>query len=152
MFDCYAPVIYRYALQHLGNRADAEDVTTRVFLRVAQAGPQTLDEASWRVLLFRTAREAITDAWRRQCRTGMLPPGWLGEEDEHDETAFVGITAERISSCFDQLDPTLRRVLQLRLLEGHSLADTAEALGMSEFKVQLLQHEVLRLAATIMGN
>jgi RNA polymerase sigma-70 factor (ECF subfamily) len=149
VFDRYAPVIYRYAFQHLGNRADAEDVTTQVFLQLAEAGLQPLDETTWRILLFRAARAAIADTWRRQYRKPSLPPGWLNEEDGPDEISSARLTAERISRCFDRLDPALRRVLQLRLLEGCSLAETALALGISEFKVQLLQHEALRLAATI---
>jgi RNA polymerase sigma-70 factor (ECF subfamily) len=149
IFDRYAPTIYCYAFRRLGNRPDAEDVTTRVFLRAAQAHPLTLNDATWRDLLFRFARAEVADTWRRQSTLRKLPPGWLDQEDDQDGTASDGITTEKIRRCLDQLDPGLRQVLQLRLLEGRSLADTAVALGTTEFKIKLLQHEALRLARNL---
>jgi RNA polymerase sigma factor (sigma-70 family) len=151
IFDRYAPAIYRFALQHLGNRADAEDVTTRVFLRVTRMGAPP-DESTWRVLLFRAARTEIVDVWHSYGAMAVFPLGRLAEDDDLAEAASGADVASRWRQCLAELNPTLRQLVELRFLKGQSLAETARALGVSERDAQRMQHEALRRTAAIVAG
>jgi RNA polymerase sigma-70 factor (ECF subfamily) len=150
IFDRYAPAIYRFAFQHLGNRPDAEDVTSRVFLQVTRLGPPP-DESTWRVLLFRAARAEIVEVWHQHGPFAERPLGSLPGESGPAEAAANGDVASRWRQCLDELSPTLRRLVELRFLAGQSLAATAQALGVSKRDAQRLQHEALRQAADIIA-
>jgi RNA polymerase sigma-70 factor (ECF subfamily) len=150
IFDRYAPAIYHFAFQHLGNRPDAEDVTTRVFLQVTRLGPPP-DESTWRLLLFRVARAEIMEVCRQHGPLVASHQRALLSDDELAKTDGDSDVASRWRHCLEELDPTPWRLVELRFLAGHSLAVTARALGVGERDVQHLQHEALRQAADIIA-
>src|SRR5579875_3318711 len=148
-FERYASAIYRFAYRRLGNRESAEDVTAQVFLKAARWMDPSFDEARRRAWLFRAARTAIIDIWRSYGDSPVVPLEWYTEEpslppDESDADA-----AARVQRLLARLSALQRRVLELRFLEGRTVAETARELGTTENHVKVLQHRALRRAAEL---
>jgi RNA polymerase sigma factor (sigma-70 family) len=139
--------IYRLLFGKVGNRPDAEDLTTEVFLAVF--GPLRLNAArsQVRAYLAATARTALAGFWRRRLGVEVttIDPQ-LAVRERDDPEAWSG-AAERARSVLDALPDRHRRVLELRFLEARSIRDTANEMGISVANTKVLQHRALRMAA-----
>jgi RNA polymerase sigma-70 factor (ECF subfamily) len=139
--------VYRLLYNKVGNRADAEDLTTEVFL--AAYGPLRVDASRGevRAYLAATARSALARHWRTR----------LGVEVTHivEDVAAEQLGTEpassvapnRVREVLAALPERHRRVLELRFLEGRSVRDVAHELGVSVANAKVLQHRALRMAA-----
>ena len=145
-FERYATPIYRFAYHRLGNRESAQDVTAQVFYKAARGLDPSFGDEARRAWLFRAARTAIVDVWRSYGECPVVPLDWYADEPSQaapsDSTAVA-----RVSRILTMLNPTQRRVLELRFLEGKSVLETAHELGITEGNVKVLQHLALRRAA-----
>src|SRR5689334_10799529 len=73
IYEQYVSRIYGFVLAQVGNREDAEDITSQVFLKAHRSlnrfeGRGTLE--SW---LFQIARASVNDHWRREYRLAEVP-------------------------------------------------------------------------------
>jgi RNA polymerase sigma-70 factor (ECF subfamily) len=139
--------IYRLLYAKVGNRADAEDLTTEVFL--AAYGPLRVDASRGevRAYLAATARSALARHWRSR----------LGVEVTHldADIAVEQLGAEPVASAapnkvrevLGTLPERHRQILQLRFLEGRSIREAAHEMGISIANAKVLQHRALRMAA-----
>src|SRR5947209_14221981 len=81
-------LIYRYVFSKVGNRQEAEDLTSQIFLKVVRSLDLKRDPHSMRTWLFRIARTTIADYWRIHYRgttyslDDLLEAGWEGPADE----------------------------------------------------------------------
>lgn len=116
----YAGMITRVAWQHLGSKADAEDVMQDVFVRL-MAQDAFENEAHLRAWLIRVAINRCKDinksGWRS--KTVPLADEWPGAAQGMDETL-----AEVM-----RLRPNDRTVLYLYYYEGYTIAELAVILG-----------------------
>ncbi|WP_223199538.1 RNA polymerase sigma factor [Solihabitans fulvus] len=141
--------VYRTLFAKLGNRADAEDLTTEVFLAALRPLRVAAPVGQVRAYLLATARTVLAGHWRRT----------LGREittldDERVEIAFTeqgGLPdqPDRVAAILAELPERYRKVLRLRFLEGCSVKEAAEELGVSVGNVKVLQHRALRQAARL---
>ncbi len=144
-------LVYRYVYARVGNRPDAEDLTTQVFMR---ALPRLrllapIDQA--RGYLVATARTVLADHWRdrydvklAELDEDLLPPS-RPERSAKDEEEGV----RRAGEILEALPDNYRRVLELRFLRGYSLRETAAALGITVGNAKVLQFRALRRAALV---
>ncbi|GAA4536986.1 RNA polymerase sigma factor [Amycolatopsis samaneae] len=145
--------VHRLLLAKVGNRADAEDLTTEVFL--AALKPLRVDATTEqiRAYLVATARTVLAAHWRRLFgreittigldEAGEIPVG-AGENGNGPAGAA---TRHRLEAILAELPERAREVLRLRFLESYSLQDTADELGVTLANVKVIQHRALRLAA-----
>jgi len=146
--------IYRMMYRKVANQADAEDLTSEVFLhalphlRVATSGGQVHQ------YLVVTARSVLADHWRRHYGLSLTvfddevapPDPPLGVVDAVDDS---GQKETRIASILTRLPDNYRTVLRLRFLEGASVKGTAAAMGISVNNAKVVQHRALRQAAKL---
>ncbi len=150
--------IYLLARRITGNEHDAEDVTQQAFLSALEHLDDFREEAQFGTWLSRIAAHAALKVIRK--RRG-LPTVSLDEEPEDangnrsiplpeyiadwrqtpEELAQQNETRRVLESALAQLDEKHRVVFILRDVEGLSVKETAEALGLSEanVKVRLLR-------------
>lgn len=139
--------VYRMIFGRVGNRADAEDLTSEVFLAAMRPLRLTASVAEVRAYLRATARTVLAAHWRST----------MGHEittvDEQtvavDGDRAVSTAPERVAAVLDRLPDHYRRVLELRFLQGRSVREAAGDLGVSVANAKVLQHRALRLAAQI---
>jgi RNA polymerase sigma-70 factor (ECF subfamily) len=148
LYEFYAPLVFRFLFTHLDERQDAEDLTEEVFLRVWEALPGfRLRGIPFGGYLFRVARNALYDHYRRHRRQGPpveLHPDWADDtQPDPAESVPANIEHRAIQALLVQLREDYRMVVSLRFLVGLSTEETAAAMGRSTGAVRVLQHRAL---------
>jgi RNA polymerase sigma-70 factor (ECF subfamily) len=141
--------VYRLMFSRVGNRADAEDLTSEVFR--AALGPLRLDSSKGevRAYLLTTAQTVLASHWRRRfgLEVTTIDPDtdirYLSEPSEHSDAP------DRAAGLLDALPERYRRVLELRFLEACSIKEAARAMDISVSNAKVLQHRALRMAANV---
>ncbi|MEV4052089.1 sigma-70 family RNA polymerase sigma factor [Amycolatopsis sp. NPDC049688] len=146
--------VYRLMFSKVGNRPDAEDLTTEVFLTALRPLRVSASVGEVRAYLLATARTVLAGHWRRT----------LGREittldEEHDVAGFEAGTVEdgtvdpgisaRAEAILALLPERYGRILRLRFLQACSLKEAAEQLGTTVGNAKVLQHRALRQAAQL---
>jgi RNA polymerase sigma-70 factor, ECF subfamily len=138
--------IETYLAGSVGNRHDAEDLTSQTFSRMLERidgyEDRALPFSAW---LFRIARNAAVDhlrsARRERLDAGGPAPGEVAPSAE--EAALRRLENRRVAELARRLSEDQRRVVALRFLLGRSNAEAAVALGKTEGAVKALQHRAL---------
>ncbi len=135
LYDAYAQKIYRYLYYRIQNRHTAEDLTSTVFLKalngIGSFDPEKGSVSAW---FYTIARNALTDHFRTQKATVDLEDVWDALVDGTDLVRDAD-TAERLKDVDKHLmtlTAAQRDVVIMRLWDGLSYAEIAEATGKSE--------------------
>lgn len=156
LYRRYVNEMYGFHLNQLGDPQEAEDLCSETFLRVAGALEGFDGRARFRTWLYAIARNLLRDRWRRQGRRprqveleaqDLVTPG-ADEATETDAPANAGASAFG-QAVLAELPPRYRLVLQLRILDGRSIRDTAEEMGTTPGNVKVLQYRALKRAASV---
>jgi RNA polymerase sigma-70 factor, ECF subfamily len=148
--------IYRYVYSKVGNREEAEDLTSIIFLKAIRNIDYTLNPQSTRNWLFQVARTTIADYWRVHYRlvTGslevLLEAGWEGPtENEEEPFELSSSTEDYVQRLLQALPERDREVLTCRFLLGLSIRETAGRMGVTEGNAKVLQFRALKHAADL---
>ena len=147
-------LIYRYVYSKVGNREEAEDLTSQIFMKAVQGVDTERGPLSVQKWLFQVARTTIADYWRTHYRVStssleeLLEAGWEGPADE-DVIAISSRAAERVQRILHALPEHYREVLTCRFLHNLSIRDTAGKMGLTEANVKVLQFRALKRAAVL---
>jgi RNA polymerase sigma-70 factor (ECF subfamily) len=138
--------VYRLLFGKVGNRADAEDLTTEVFLSALRPLRLPAPTGEVRAYLHATARTVLARYWHRRLGQPVteLPADVAAAGSGPEPESAAPEQAQRI---LEALPERYRRILQLRFLEACSIAEAAAAMGISVANAKVLQHRALRRAA-----
>lgn len=139
--------VYRTLFARVGNRADAEDLTTEVFMAALRPLRLTASVAEVRGYLRATARTVLAAHWRETMGREITSIDDIEQPPQSEEA--VSDAPQRVARVLDQLPENYRRILQLRFLGGNSIKESAAQLGVSVANAKVLQHRALRLAAQL---
>lgn len=144
-------VIYRFIYSKVGNREEAEDLTSQVFIKAVRNIDSARGTASIQSWLFQVARTTIADHWRSfyQLRAhsldDLLDAGWEGPA-EPSAPPRLAPPQDRVTRLLEQLPDHYREVLTCRFLLNLSIKETALRMGLSEANVKVLQFRALKKA------
>jgi RNA polymerase sigma-70 factor (ECF subfamily) len=155
IYDRFAEPIYRYLYRYLGDAAQAEDLTSEVFLRLlhninTSRGPR--DHLSgW---LYRVAHNLAMDWYRKHGKNETLPL------DLDDGDSLIDLlpsdeelpadqverqqTQEQVRGAIQKLTPEQQQVILLRFGEGLKIAEVSQIMDKSTNAVKVLQHRAIR--------
>ncbi len=147
-------LIYRYVYSKVGNREEAEDLTSQIFMKAVRGvnidrGPQSMQK--W---LFQVARTTIADYWRAHYRVSassleeLLDNGWEGPAEE-ESAAMNSKPEDLVRRILQALPEHYREVLTCRFLLNLSIRDTAIRMGLTESNVKVLQFRALKRAGDL---
>ncbi|HST64530.1 MAG TPA: RNA polymerase sigma factor [Mycobacteriales bacterium] len=143
--------LYRTIYAKVGNRADAEDLTAEVFLTALRPLRVSASVGEVRAYLLATARTVLASHWRRTLGVQVTTL-----DDERVETVFGDAptaasadAAARADAILGALPDRYRTILRLRFLEGCSVRDTADIMGITVANAKVLQHRALGAAAKV---
>jgi len=152
--ECF-PRVYRYVAARVRDRADAEDLAERVFLKALEACPsfkwKGAPISAW---LFQIARNQIID-YRRTDKSGKsLPLDEAIVSDDVGPEAWAERNWEvrRAIEAVGHLTPAQRDVIELRFAGELSTAEVAEILGKTQGAVKVLQHSALAALRKKLGS
>ena len=139
--------IYSYLHMSVGNRHDAEDLTTQTFLRMLES----IDKFRWRsapfsAWLFRIAHNLAMDhfrATRRWQPEEDVPEPDPGEESAAEEEALESIGRKSMLELIENLSPEQQQVLTLKFVFDFSNGEAATILRKTEGAIKSLQHRAL---------
>ena len=147
-------LIYRYVYNKVGNREEAEDLTSQVFLKAMRGIDFNRGSQGSRTWLFRVAYTTIADYWRVHYRAAtksldaLLEAGWEGPTNE-EIVISSSESAERVQRILQALSQRDREVLTCRFLLKLSVRETAVRMGLTETNVKVMQYRALKRAATL---
>jgi RNA polymerase sigma-70 factor, ECF subfamily len=139
--------IYGYLHMTVGNRHDAEDLTTQTFLKMLESiGRFTWGKAPFSAWLFRIAHNLAMDHFRARRR-------WQPEEEvpeppdavelSAEDAAIRALSSQSMLDLIEGLSDEQRQVLILKFVFDFSNVEAATVLGKSEGAVKSLQHRAL---------
>jgi RNA polymerase sigma-70 factor (ECF subfamily) len=131
----------------VGNRHDAEDLTTQTFLKmlesIAKFRWQSAPFSAW---LFRIAHNLSMDHFRsrRRWQPEEEVPEVPGEEEPSAELqAMQSIGRQSMLELIEDLSPEQQQVLTLKFVFNFQNGDVATILGKTEGAIKSLQHRAL---------
>ena len=141
-------LVYRLMFAKVGNRPDAEDLTTEVFLAALRPLRLPASVGEVRAYLLATARTVLARYW---ARTLGHPVTTLNENAgvARAERPLESAAPEQAERILAALPARYRRILQHRFLDACTVAEAAQALRISVANAKVLQHRALRRAADI---
>ena len=139
--------IYSYLHLSVGDRHDAEDLTTQTFLKMLEAiGRFRWQSAPFSAWLFRIAHNLAIDhfrAGRRVQAEDEVPEVAGQEESSAEQQAMDSLGQAGMLALIARLSPEQRQVLTLKFLFGFANSEVAGILGKTEGAVKSLQHRAL---------
>jgi RNA polymerase sigma-70 factor, ECF subfamily len=139
--------IYSYLHMTVGNRHDAEDLTTQTFLRMLESiGRFRFQTAPFSAWLFRIAHNLSMDHFRANRRwqpEEEVPEPADSEERSAEDEAFQSIGRKSMLELIDTLSHEQQQVLTLKFVFNFSNREAATVLGKTEGAVKSLQHRAL---------
>lgn len=141
LYRRYVDAVFGYLRTYSENDEDAADLTQHVFLRALEALPRYRDQGvPFRAWLFRIARNAATDTFRRRRRT--LPWDHVPESlhpfsrSDPERVAMQREALNGLRVLVGQLPSEKQELLALRFAGGMSSSEIALVLGRSPAAVQ----------------
>jgi RNA polymerase sigma-70 factor (ECF subfamily) len=147
LYERYLKKIYTYIFYRVGNHADAEDLTSRVFQKAFVHLPgyehQGLPFSAW---LYRIAHNMVANWYRDQGRrkiVGLDEATRRSGEDEPGSAFERSADREMLLKFIRQLSADKQQVLILKFAEGYSNTEIGVILGKTEGAVKSLYHRTL---------
>ncbi len=140
LVELHSRSVFRLAYRLTGNESDAEEAVQETFLRVFRRLSTFQQSARFETWLYRVASNASMDVIRRRQRhhTRQTPleteqgaPRPLeAPTPAPDRVAVAGQIGDRVAAALDCLTPGERAAFTLRHLQGFSINEIGEALGL----------------------
>jgi RNA polymerase sigma-70 factor, ECF subfamily len=139
--------IYSYLHVSVGNRHDAEDLTTQTFLRMLESIKRfKFGSAPFSAWLFRIAHNLAMDHFRASRRwqpEEQVPEPRDSEQPSAELGALERIGEQSMLQMIEELSPEQQQVLTLKFVFNFGNAEVATILGKTEGAVKSLQHRAL---------
>ena len=146
--------VYRVAYRWLGRKQDAEDAAQEVCIRLGKAIRSYSGSGAFTSWLYPIALNAARDIGRKRQRE-TLKTDAFGVQALVEQSGASDDSDERLAAMWQavQLLPDKQREAVLLVYgEGHSHADAAEAMGISETTVSWHIHEAKKRLRTLMRD
>ena len=145
LYDELAPRLLRFALQRLHGQAAAEDVVQQTFLHIHAARGRFVRGAAVVPWAYAIARRLAIDTFRRHGREEVrATPIAYGVEASSapapDEQVHLLRSEAALRHDLERLSPALREAFELLKVEGLSVAECAEVLGITRGMVKVRAH------------
>lgn len=150
LVERHADAIARFATS-VGARQDVEDLVQETFVRAFGSLDSFRGESSLRTWLFTIARRLLLDRRRSDRRRGGGSRMAVDVQDSDVVTEYDALdavvadeTERRMRAAVARLTPTQREVFTLRVSEGLSYKEIAEAVDTTEGAARVHYHNAMR--------
>jgi RNA polymerase sigma-70 factor, ECF subfamily len=150
LFNRHKPAVFNFALRLLGQRADAEDVTTDVFMIILNKKFEARANAKFTTWLYTVTRNAAITKIRQRKRTVTMwfvksntesyPTLWEPTDTANlsSEEIMIKEREEAIKKAIRNLEGRQRDALVLREYQNLSYIEISQILGVSLENVKVL--------------
>ncbi|MFW6136076.1 MAG: RNA polymerase sigma factor [Chloroflexota bacterium] len=146
LYHRYVDRIYRYVYSRVGRKADAEDLTARIFTEALEGLDGYREQGEFSAWLFTIAHHRVVDHYRRKRPTQPLDEAIDIESDRPNPLTQVAHNERlgRLARLVDGLDEEKRELLRLRFAGELTYREVGEITGRSEGAVKMAVHRLLR--------
>jgi RNA polymerase sigma-70 factor, ECF subfamily len=156
LYDRYVDAIYRYVAFRVRDDAEAEDVTSEVFVKAMVALPRYEPRTAFLAWLYRIARNEVIDRSRRASRHAEVPLGEpfaavlpaVDESGDPERRAAANERVRRLRGGLSRLARDQQDVLVLRFIGGLSADEISLVLKKPASTVRGIQMRGLRALRT----
>jgi RNA polymerase sigma-70 factor, ECF subfamily len=154
VYERYYPRVYRYVYHRVSAVSDAEDVTAVIFMKALEGLPSYRPSPSgFAPWLFRIARNAVVDHYRRQRKQNSLDDAqYLADPSDPMGHVLGNERREELRSLVRCLSDDQRDAVLMRYAADLSYPEIAAALGKNEAAVRMLLHRGLRKLKAVMDD
>ena len=149
----HSSALARFAVAS-GERNEVEELVQDTFVRAFGSIDGFRGESTFRTWLFTIERRLLLDRRRaekrRRDRTELQEDDAATEYDALD-SVVAGETQARLHQAVKRLSPTQREVFTLRIAEGLSYKEIAEAVGTTEGAARVHYHNAMRAVKEFLG-
>lgn len=152
---CY-PAIYNYVFYRVGDRAQAEDLTGEVFVRMVDKlstfTPNGRPILAW---LYTIAYHLIVDEHRKGAQipvTGLEMVLLQDPADSTDGQVENRLTQDKLVEALSHLSEIQRQVILMKFVQRRSNAEIASVIGKEEGAVKSIQHRALEALRNALGE
>jgi RNA polymerase sigma-70 factor (ECF subfamily) len=149
LYDRYVDAVYRYVFYRVRNEAEAEDVTSDVFMRALRAIPKYEPRQAFLAWLYRIARNAVIDRSRRQSarqqvsfEDALAHPN-ADQVVNPDAGLLAGSDASVVRVAMQQLTPLQQEILVLRYVEGYDTKTISKLVGKRDGTIRGIEFRAL---------
>ena len=146
LVERHAAALARFAVAS-GERSEVDELVQDTFVRAFHSLDGFRGESSFRTWLFTIERRLLLDRRRaekrRRDRTEIQEDDAATEYDPLD-SVVADETQRRLRAVVERLSPTQREVFTLRVAEGLSYKEIAEAVGTTEGAARVHYHNAMR--------
>lgn len=148
LYERYEARIYSYIYRRTGNEQLAEDLVSKVFLKMMEAiRTDKAWHSSFSGWLYRIAHNAVIDHYRERDRRQdtALEDTHTSQATEHNPVIMAenSLDAERLRVAISRLTEEQAEVVTLRFLEEYTISEVAEMLGKTEGAIKALQYRAV---------
>ncbi len=146
LYEEYYDKIARYVYVRIGDRTEAEDIASEVFLKALESlkkfEERGIPMQAW---LFKIAHNLVVDHLRKVTKRRMVPIDTVEIKDDSDPETSVEIKMEfeRVKESMKELTEEQREVLRLRFFGGLTSQEAGSLLNKSDGAVREMQRAAL---------
>ena len=152
VYKRYATPIYRYTFARVGNQADAEDLTSLVFMDALKSWAHFKLNGNIPAWLFTIARNKIVDRYRREKET--IPLEYISNTVVEEKDLLKGVmdaeTFTKLSQILSSLPSEQQELLQLRFAGELTYGQIGKVVGKSEAAVKMAIHRLVDQLQVVM--
>ncbi len=148
LYERYVDRIYNYVYYRIGNVADAEDLTAKIFVRAMRHIPNYQDQgvpfSAW---LYRIAHNLVANWHRDRSRRQIIALDdivqWHASGENPEFFTELMEDRERLSKAIRRLPADRQELLTLKFVERLPNAEIGDIMGRSEGAIKSLYHRTL---------
>jgi RNA polymerase sigma-70 factor (ECF subfamily) len=146
LYRRYVKRIYRYVYSRVGRKADAEDLTARIFTEALEGLEGYREQGTFSAWLFTIAHRRVVDHYRRKRPTQPLDEALdtVGEGPNPLAEVVREERLEHLARLVRRLDEEKQELLRLRFAGELTYREIGEIVGRSEGAVKMAVHRLLR--------
>ncbi|MFX4262781.1 RNA polymerase sigma factor [Pelotomaculum propionicicum] len=147
--------LYRFIYYRVQNREEAEDITQETYARsLPYLRENKVPSQNFPGFMRNVALNVLRDRWRQKKRRGTpvnIEEADLAAAAEMDCQNTVAQRL-RVENALAGLGKDQRAVLDLRIIKGYTVAETARLLGKTEAAVRTSQYRALQTLARLLDD
>jgi len=146
LYRRYVDRIYRYVYSRVGRKADAEDLTARIFTEALEGLQDYREQGTFSAWLFTIAYRRVVDYYRQERPTRPLDEALDTATKDPNPLAEVvhEERLEHLARLVKGLDDEKQELLRLRFAGELTYREIGEIVGRSEGAVKMAIHRLLR--------
>jgi RNA polymerase sigma-70 factor, ECF subfamily len=144
LYDIHLDAVYRYLYYKVRNGAEAEDLTSQVFLKAWEAMPRyQVREAPFVHWLIRLARNAVIDRYRTARSHEGLSEALQSRDPDPQGEYLREERARELVEAIRRLPEEYQTVIALRFMQDMTYQELAGLTGKSPGALRVIQHRAL---------